>query len=122
LLERSGASGANDLLTLRAKLAAETYAHSGQISDLSAAITSHELFTIRPEGTSTPQRVYMKAQVATDHLSQSLADAIVTADKRRQVEFYTMVSKDPRFKSSAGYMFEKFFDMYLIGCLSPEEA
>ncbi|KAH9959007.1 hypothetical protein BC827DRAFT_1269212 [Russula dissimulans] len=77
--------------------------------DFSAVDVSHTLFAVRPQSPDICGREIMVAEVATKDLNQFIAEATADADSRRQYNFYTMISGHPHFRSSAGYMFERFF-------------
>lgn len=85
-------------------------------NQLNAIMVSHKLFAIRPED---EERYRMVAEIATKHIEGYIMDATIAADSCRRHDFFTLMSRHPYFKSSAGYMFEKFFFAWFIGCPKP---
>ncbi len=74
-------------------------------TDIDAGGVSHLLFVARPENKEVPEgRTVTMATIATNHIGRFIIEAAAAADARRQVEFYLLMSKHPRFKSPAGYM------------------
>jgi hypothetical protein len=71
---------------------------------------SHLLFTTLPDG---PERSSAMLQVATPYLHCFVVEAIAKIDAAKQISFYSEASSHPYFRGAFGYVFEKFFYIWL---------
>jgi hypothetical protein len=86
----------------------ERYSYNQAIVSLCA---SHSLFTVMP---STESRITSYVTIKTNYLRNLVAIAVAELNAAAQVNFYTQMSKHPWFKSSSGYIFEKFVFTWLF--------
>ena len=73
-------------------------------------IGSHSLFVTDPV---KPERAVSTLKVATERLSKIVKDEISATDANKQVSFYAQASGHPYFRGAFGYVFEKFFYVWL---------
>jgi hypothetical protein len=71
---------------------------------------SHWLFASLP---TNAERDASVLRVATPHLRGFVVEAIASIDAARQVAFYSEASGHPYFRSAFGYVFKKFFYIWL---------
>ena len=71
---------------------------------------SHWLFVSLPDN---PERDRPVLRVGTPYLREFVVQAIANIDAAKQVSFYTETSSHPYFRSAFGYIFEKFFYLWL---------
>ena len=71
---------------------------------------SHLLFTTFRSG---PERDVYSSRVATQYLYGLITEEIARMDAANQVSFYTQASTHPYFRSTFGYVFEKYFYVWL---------
>ena len=90
--------------------------------ELNAIDVPHTLFSIHPvDNENLVGRTTMSAKIATEHLFQFIAEACADADAHRRVQFFHMINNHPSFKTTAGYIFERFFHTWLV-CKGTSQA
>jgi hypothetical protein len=70
----------------------------------------HLLFTTLPDG---PKRELPTLRVATQYLHNTIVKAIASIDAAKQASFYSKASNHPFFRGAFGYVFEKYFYVWL---------
>lgn len=105
-------------LQLNATSAARTFAKDPSAVTMEAPTpdSSHVLFTVTPDDDS---RTASTLRVATSYLSGLVMGEIAKIDVADQVTFYHRASSVPQFKGTLGYIFEKYF---LVWLYSAEQA
>jgi hypothetical protein len=83
--------------------------------------TSHSLIGVRPAGDGQ-QRQMRKAEILTTHIQDIIAQAVADVDIAKQGNFFTLISSHPWFKSSSGYLFEKYIHTVLTAPSAPGEG
>ena len=78
--------------------------------EANSEVDSHLLFTTLP---GNPGRDLATLQVATPYLRDFLVKAIARIDAAKQVAFYTEASNHPFLRGAFGYVFEKYFYVWL---------
>ncbi|KAI0283051.1 hypothetical protein BGY98DRAFT_952734 [Russula aff. rugulosa BPL654] len=99
----------NDVVMAAKKFAEDPLAVTMD-TNLEATSLSHLLFTTCPV---SPKRDISVLRVPTPHLQSIVNDAIANIDAARQASFYSQASSHPFFRSTFGYIFEKFFYVWL---------
>ena len=78
--------------------------------EANSEVDSHLLFTTLPDG---PNRELPTLRVATRYLHDYIVKAIASIDAAKQASFYTKASNHPFFRGAFGYVFEKYFYVWL---------